>query len=622
MSYVTMFLLLAATLSPQVSFERAMEHFSGGYHEEPCTGTPTVPDGLPVGGFRGTAWSPSPARDSLIIGDVPGETLLVSGNYSIPMDVYIVNDGVLMLRNANCTIGGNIFAMQEGMLDCDSSHLHFLQEYIYHYNLAFADSARFILTNSSTDFNGFPIGLSLINRATLLWKNVDNRDWTTAIAFGDAVDSLVEVNKAGEWLVDHRSSSTFISTDTLLVWFFFGDSSVVDFTFPDVDTLTGFVFDSTLSTVSNVGYRVEMDTCSFLMWGMFPLRGSTITISDSKLRTVGLMFGADAESLSGIVNGMTYGDYLLPLADRTYHLMNTYVNTWSFYPSDSCSLTVTNSIFGECVGMGRSEYLIQNAFCDGSGGHIETTDQSFGLIFLSSLVCDVITKGQSVLLIGYSSVLLGNIWATGSSIMALVNTSIPDMPCARDTSIVFIDAVTGPATAQTYELVPVRGSAMVLSGPYQTITFDRYELFYRPLGDSTWIAFDSTHHAPVYQSILGYWNTDGLTPGYYELSCQLFDTYGNCIETTRQVNLLPGGVAERGTSERGPVFSLACERKGITIRAGQPGMVSIYDITGRCLDRYGVHERQQILWRARGSGVYFIRFIGSTISTTKKVVLF
>jgi hypothetical protein len=622
MSYITMFLLLLTAVSPQVSLDRAMEHFSRGYHKQPCTGIPAVPDGIPVGGFSGTAWNPLPGRDSLIIGDVPGETLLVNGTYSIPMDIYIINDGVLLLRNADCSIKGNITAVQQGIFDCDSSQLHFLQEYIYQINLTFAQNSAFILRNSSTTFNGFPIGLALVDSASLVWENVVNQDWTTAIAFNDAVDSLENVSMAGEWLVDHRSNSVFRNTHTLLVWYFFGDSSVVDFTFPDVDTLTGFVFDSTLAAVDHIGYRVEIDTCSEVMWGMIPLRGSDITISDSRIRTTGLMFNADSESLSGIVNGISYTDYLLPLLDRTYHLINTSVNTWSFYPSDSSYLAATNSIFGECVGMGGSEYLIQNTFCDGSGGHIETTDQSFGVIFLSSMMCDVITKGQSVLVIGYSSILLGNVWVTGSSVMALINTSLPDVPVAYDTSIVFINAVTGPSTAQTYELVPVAGTATVLTGPHHPHDFGRYELSYRSLGDSTWIPFDSTHHAPVFQGVLGYWDTDNLAPGYYELRCQVFDTYNNTIEAVKQVNLLPGGVAEAGGGERETVFSLECERKAVSIWTGEQGEVGIYDITGRCLDKCAVNGARNMFWRARGSGVYFIRFTGSTIAETKKVVLF
>lgn len=622
MSYMTLVLVLATFASPQPQFERAMDLFAASYREAACEAVPFFSDGLPVAGFQGMLNRPASGRDSLVIGDTPGETLFVTGTYSIPMDVYIVNDGVLLLRNADCSIKGNITAVQGGMLDCDSSSIHFLQDYIYHLNLIFADSSSFILSNSTTTFNGFPIGLSSIGNSRLRWENVDNHDWTTAIVFHDAVDSLIRVNKAGEWLVDHRSRTFFMNTDTLLVWYFFGDSSVVDFTFPDVDTLTGFVFDSTLSSVSNIGYRVAIDTCTHVMWGMIPLAGSDITISDSRIRTTGLMFSADSESLSGIVNGITYSDYLLPLADRTYHLVNTYVNTWSFYPADSSYLVATSSIFGECVGMGGSEYLIQNAFCDGSGGHIETSGQSFGIIFLSSAMCDVITKGRSVLVVGYSSILLGTVWATGSSVMALINTSLPGMPVVYDTSIVFVDAVTAPSTAQAFDLVPVEGTATVLAGPHHPYDFGRYELSYRAMGDSAWIPFDSTHHTPIYVGTLGNWDTYGLAPGYYELRCQLFDTYDNNIEAVKQVNLLPGGIAENGKTNGMPSLSVKCTRKRVVIDVSEPGSVTVYDVSGRSLEHTRLRGNRRLIWEAGRSGVYLIRYVSGAFSTTEKVVFF
>ncbi|MCK4395001.1 T9SS type A sorting domain-containing protein [candidate division WOR-3 bacterium] len=564
-------------------------------------------------------------KDSLIIGDTPGETLFISGAYSILMDVYIINDGVMLLRNANLSIEGNIFVVNKGTFDCDSSEIHFLQDYIYQFIMFIADSSTFIMRNSSTKFNGFPINLLTIGDAHLVWENLDNEDWTTAVAMGNSIDSLYNVNIAGEWLLADNSLTSFKNTETLLVWYFFPDSSIVDFAFPDGDTVNGFVFDSTLINVSGLAYHTEIDSCTDVLWGMIPLAGSDVTIRNSELRTTGLMFNTDSSSVSGLVNGLTYDDFILPLQDRVYHLINTFVNTWSFYPADTSYLEVISCIFGECVGMGNTEYLIQNAFCDGSGGHIETTDNATGLIFLSSLICDVITKSQSILIVGYSSILLGNIWATGSSIMLLVNASIPDMPEVFDTSLVFIDAITGPSTANTYETVPVIGSATVLSGPFHPAEFDYYELFYRELGESLWIQFDSTHHSPVYNGTLGFWDTDGLVPGYYELQCHLFDTFGNNIEALKQVNLLPGGIEEQKVSKTdgGNIFSLLVNRKTVTIKNNVSyGNASLYDVSGRCIRKTSLKKDQTAVWSQMRSGVYFVRFETETRTLVKKVVLF
>jgi len=624
MSFLTIIFLLISATPRQEGINKAMQFFSEHYTEPVFTEGVGNNNFSPIGGLGAIFLKPMGGKDSLVIGDTPGETLFISGAYSIPMDIYIINDGVMLLRNADLSIDGNVTLTNHGKFDCDSSQVHFLQHYIYDFNIFIQDSAEFIVRNSSTTFNRFPIGLTSIGNSKLVWKNVYNRDWTTGVVFGDAVDSLDNVNIAGEWLLSDRSFTSFRNTDTLLVWFFFPDSSVVDFTYPNGVTLNGFIFDSTLSNVSGIPYHTDINNCHGVMWGMIPLAGSNVTLHNSQIRTTGLMFNSDSSSVSGIVNGVTYNDFTLPLADRTYHLINTYVNTWSFYPADSAYLEASSSIFGECVGMGNCNYLIQNAFCDGSGGHIETTDNTFGMIFLSSLRCDVISNMHSILVIGYSSILLGNIWATGASIMVLVNSSIPDIPQALDTSVVLIDAVTGPSTASTYETVPITGSATVLSGPFQMDDFNNYSLYYRLSGDSLWMPFDSTHHSPVYNGILGFWNTDTLQPGFYDLRCLLTDTYGDSIEATKQVNLLPGGVAERKTKkDEGVPFLLKISRGSLSIGGFKAnGRLELYDVAGRCLHSMFVSKEKKVHWSVKKSRIYFVRFKSDFNTFVKKAVVF
>lgn len=625
MAFLTILMFLISSSSYQPKIDNTMKIFSEHYNEKICECEGISSEFLTLGGPRSIFRSPVGGKDSLVIGDTPGETLFISGAYDIPMDIYIINDGVMLLRNANLSIEGNVFVVNKGTFDCDSSEVHFLQDYIYEYIMFIADSSVFIMRNTTTTFNGFPINLLTIGDAHLIWENLDNRDFTTAVVMGNSIDSLRNVDMAGEWLLTDNSLTSFKNSGTLLVWYFFPDSSIIDFSFPDEDTINGFVFDSTLSTVSGIKYHTEIDSCTNVMWGMIPLAGSDVTIRDSQIRTTGLMFNADSSSVSGLVNGFTYDDFTLPLQDRVYHLINTYINTWSFYPADSSYLEVQSCIFGEALGMGDANFLIQNAFCDGSGGHIETTDNSFGIIFLSSLMCDVISKRNSILIIGYSSVLFGNIWATGSSMMLFINTSIPDFPEVYDTSLVFIDAITGPSTANTYETVPVIGSATVLSGPFHPAEFDYYELFYRELGESLWVPFDTTHYTPVYNGTLGFWNTNGLLTGYYELRCQLFDTFGNNIEAVKQVNLLPGGIEEQNASrtDGSNPFSLLVNRKTITIKNNVSfASVSLYDVSGRCMRKTSIKMDQTAVWSQKRSGVYFVRFKTGKETFVKKVVLF
>jgi hypothetical protein len=209
--------------------------------------------------------------------------------------------------------------------------------------------------------------------------------------------------------------------------------------------------------------------------------------------------------------------------------------------------------------------------------------------------------------------------------MLLVSANIPDIPVALDTSLVFIDAITGPSTATAGEIIPVLGSATILSGPFNPADFDYYELSYRESGESLWIPFDSTHHSPVYNGTLGFWNTDGFIPGYYELRCLLVDTNGNPIEALKQVNLIQGGIEEKDISETRQTipFSLIVRRKEITIENhSEAGVVSLYDLSGRCVKKITVKEDQTIVWLLKRSGIYFVRLDTGNESFVKKAVIF
>ncbi|TET18128.1 MAG: hypothetical protein E3J78_06810, partial [Candidatus Cloacimonadota bacterium] len=152
MSYLTVFLLLVSVSSYQSVFNNAMDTFSNQYTEKPYTVHYAEQNQLEIGGLAALHRDPRWGKDSLVIGDTPGETLFINGIYDIPMDIYIVNDGVMLLRNANLSIKGNITLANQGIFDCDSSEVHFLQDYIYHFAMFIADSSAFIMRNTTTTF--------------------------------------------------------------------------------------------------------------------------------------------------------------------------------------------------------------------------------------------------------------------------------------------------------------------------------------------------------------------------------------------------------------------------------------------------------------------------------------
>ena len=134
------------------------------------------------------------------------------------------------------------------------------------------------------------------------------------------------------------------------------------------------------SGISGIGYQVSADSCHNVMWALMPVNGSDVTISNSNLRLIGCWFErGDVASVSGIFNNSNYSNYTAPLADRNLHLINTNVQTWSFYVFDSSQVDIDSCQLGE-VGTQQSAFVhANNLLLDGSGGYF---GQQTAVVFL------------------------------------------------------------------------------------------------------------------------------------------------------------------------------------------------------------------------------------------------
>lgn len=560
-------------------------------------------------------------RDDIIIGDQPAETLYISGYFYHSGNIIVMNDGVLIIKNADFNLDGDISVVDQGTAMTDSSAFNIIQHYIYQHIIFVNDSASFSIMNSQTSFYGHQININVQGAGEFVMDNVENNDWITAVIHQNATVFLDNVDYTGEWLFIDNCYAQFKHVDYFISWYFFPDSAVVDMAFPDGDTVYGFYIDSTLSNVNGIGYHVEIDSSTNCLWATIPLRGSDVTINDSELRVTGIMFeGVDTFTVSGLVNGLLYDDYVLPVPDRNYHLINTSVQTWNLYPSDTVSVELSNSIFGELGGYESSNSVIQNAFCDGSGGHIEANSNATVIIFLSSIFADVITKDRGICFIAHCAMPWGNIWATGSSVLIFVNTQFPEEPIPSDTAIVFVAAVNAPSIASVEDTVGIVGSAWIDTGPYNPLDFDFYRLFYRVLGESAWILVGDENYVEVRYDTLDYWNTVGLAPDIYEVRLVLKNSAGDSIEALKQIRLQPTGVGEEITTYADnddiKVMYLGSRVFYIETNNTNP-KICIYDILGRQIQKFDVPE---IYWTAPASGIFFLRDKKTNI--TKKIVVY
>lgn len=613
-------LLVGSILFNQSRIDEAMGFFRENYNQEIFQGQRVVVDDITPAGPR-HLWGYTPKlRADLIIGDTPAETLNVTGYFYNEGNIIIINDGVLEVKNADFNLDGDIIIANNGVATFDSSDVNIIQHYIYHHILFVTDSAYCSIKNSETSFNGYQLSFSIAFDGEINMQNVTNQDWITAGVQHTASVTLRDITGlTGEWLFLDECYAEFKHVDYLLTWYFFPDSSVVDFDFPEDDTLYGFYLDSTLASVSGVGYHVEIDSSTDCMWATIPLKGSDVIIRNSDLRVTGIMFeGTDTFDVSGLVNGLSYSDWVLPVLDRTYRLINTSVQTWNLYPDDTTNITLSSSIFGELCGFTDSYTTIQNAFCDGTGGHIEAAYRSLVAVYSSSIFADVISKDRGICVLGNCAMPVGRIWVTGASIMVIVNTSFPEDPIPSDTSIVFVASITAPSSGYTEDSIGIVGSAWVDKGPIQPLDFDNYKLSFRKVGDVTLTPFGDTKYQEVRRDTLDYWNTSGLSEGTYEIKLVLKDNVGDSVEAWKQINLsLPSGIDEETINV--PDISIKQVGSRLFRIETSPDIkeFNIYNISGCLIEKIATNE---IYWLAPASGVYYLR--NSKKDICKKLVVY
>jgi hypothetical protein len=616
-------MIISSLAFDQARIDEAMGFFRDNYDQQIFQAQKAIGDDIiPAGPGHLLKYTPK-LRADLVIGDTPAETLSVTGYFYNEGNIIIINDGVLEVTNADFNLDGDIIIANRGKAAFDSSDVNIVQHYIYHHILFIGDSAYCSITNSETSFSGYGFSVSIAFDGEINMQNVTNQDWITAGVQHTASATLKDVDGyTGEWLFLDNCYGEFKHVDYLLTWYFFSGGSVVDFDFPEDDTLYGFYLDSTLANVSGIGYHVEIDSSTDCMWGTIPLRGSDVIVRDSDLRVTGLMFqGTDTFDVSGLVNGLDYSDWVLPVSDRTYRLINTSIQTWNLYPDDATNINLSSSIFGELCGFTDSYTTIQNAFCDGTGGHIEAAHRSIVAVYSSSIFSDVITKNRGVCLLANCAMPYGRIWATGASIMVIVNTSFPEDPIPSDTSIVFVASITAPSSGHTEDSIGIIGSAWVDKGPYQPLDFDHYRLSFRKVGDLAFTPFGNTLYQEIRRDTLDYWNTAGLTEGTYEIKLVLKDNAGDSVEAWKQISLsLPSGIEEEVDGKVNiPDISIKQVSSRLFYIEISPDIseINIYNVSGRLIKNI---TNNKTYWLVPASGIYYLKNSKKDIS--KKLVVY
>jgi len=533
--------------------------------------------------------SPSKNIDTLIIGETANDSVVITGTWVHNGPIFIIGDGKLVFNNANATILGDIWVWgNTAAFISNNSTLYIPQQYFYQRSLVAVGNARIRLTNTHMDFSGLSHNFVVTDSAQFIMKNVTKNGFTTNGLSKKGEIHIDSTNVAGEFVCTDQVKVSFRKAHTVLLWHHIPDGGILNHTFPAPDTVLSYQFSDALPGVQNIGYQIQVDTCTDVMWALMPASGSNTTVANSTLRAIGVWFEAPGTmSVSGLVNNTTYSDFTPTMTDKTLHLTNCFVRTWSIYTFRQSEIQLTGSIVGEIGSMGKSKVTGQNIMIDGSGGYTWANDTSTVICVSSSAINDFRATGNGMAILAYSSLLSGVAMATGQAILIVNQSNLPELPIAYDNSCVWYNNIERPASGYQNSVIPIIGSSYIeKSATSPLMGFSWYQLLYKKSSDTTWIPITERVFNAAKDTVIAEWNTSSVTPDSYQLKLVLCDNTidSNKVEAIKAINILPAIVGISTTSSNQSTFFFDAASNALVVSDNLFGStLSIYSVEGKLL---------------------------------------
>ena len=479
--------------------------------------------------------------DTLVIGFTPGDELIIDSVWTHTGPIIVLGDGLLKFQNAEATILGNLYVVEDARVIADSSYLYFPQQFFYERIIILTGHSRMEVHNSTLDFGGLVHNWATIDSAVLLFDEVTKPDFSTIAMYGQSSIIIDSVDVAGEFIVDDSVNLEIQRANMVLLWHQFGAGAEIDISFPDGEYIDNYSFNNSEPGISGIDYNIQINECEIVWWGLMPSNASDVTITDSDIRAIGLWFeGSDSSTVSGLVNNSHYDNYTAPLDDRYFHLNNCDVMTWSLYTFDTVVVNATGCILGEIGVMGKSVVNAFNLFIDGSGGYFFGTDTTFSVIGFSALTSSLRSSGNSFLIFAYSSQMNGLVQALERSVLMLIQSSTTEAPTYDAGSVVWMANIMFPSSGFVNSVEQIFGSAWIDKGAEsELMDFDHYTMYYQSADDTNWYMINEPNETEVREDVLVNWNTQDLKAGAYYLKLDLVDNWGNLMTATKPFTLLP-----------------------------------------------------------------------------------
>ncbi len=176
---------------------------------------------------------------------------------------------------------------------------------------------------------------------------------------------------------------------SLWVWPEFPPGSTAVYSPPLPGPIASWSFPPPGST--GIAQSCRITRCVVKLWPMLVREGSDLAVRDVAPQNwvvIGLHLPNDAV-LSGLVDGKTYRNLQLPLADRRLVVENAAIRTWNLYPEGTAAVRVSDSTIGELLAMGDSSARVDRVTVDGSGGYFGADGGATVEAYASTFTCDV-----------------------------------------------------------------------------------------------------------------------------------------------------------------------------------------------------------------------------------------
>jgi len=564
----------------------------------------------------------SKSIDTLYIGDTPFDSVYITGDYFYDGTIAVIGEGKLVFEDCTGTITGDILVYgTDAKLWITNSTLSFPQSFWYQRSIIAGYNGVINISGSTLNYNGLPHDLVITQDAVVNQTDITNIGFTTCGLSLNGSINIDNSNQAGEFVMTDNASGLFMNSETVLVWHHIPDGGILDYTFPDGESMTSFGFSNADTGVTNIDYSYTIADCTDVKWGLMPEPGSDITISNSSIRTIGVWF-KDIEdfAVSGLVNNSSYTDFNAPMSSHDIHLINTDVQTWSLYFFSGATGVVNSCIVGEIGTMGNSECTAENCLIDGSGGYLFATDTTVATSAFTYLNSNFQASGNALGIMAYGGQNMGRCIAFEKSIMFIVQANLLEEPEYHDDAMMWYLKIDNATNLYVESMVPILGSAWIeKASDYYPNEFGWLVAEYQAEGSEEWVACADTIFNEVFSNEICQWNTTGLDQGSYTIRLTMSDNTvdENKLEVVKQIVLTedPTNIKNFNISKTriypNPSTGI------INIQSDNIKSIQVFTIDGQQIAIY--KNTKQIYLSSLKPGQYFLKIQTNSECNTERV---